>query len=79
MTETLAKSIILLGLLITLAGVALYALSRSEINVFQWLGKLPLNIKIERENFTFYFPLGASILLSILATLILHLYRKLSE
>ena len=41
-----------------------------------WLGRLPGDIAIERENFRFYFPLGTSILVSILLTLIVWLFRR---
>jgi hypothetical protein len=79
MTETLAKSIILLGLLITLVGALLYFGSRSETNFFGWFGNLPLDFKVEREHFKFYFPLGTSLALSIFISLILYFFRKLSE
>jgi len=41
-----------------------------------WLGRLPGDIAIERENFRFYFPIGTSILVSILLTLIVWLFRR---
>lgn len=40
------------------------------------LGKLPGDIVIERRNFVFYFPLGTSILLSVLLTLVLYLISR---
>lgn len=79
MTETLAKSLIVIGLLLALLGVALYFVSRSETNFFGWFGNLPLDFKIERDNFKFYFPLGASIALSIALSLLLYFFRKLSQ
>jgi len=36
-----------------------------------WLGKLPGDIYIKKDNFTFYFPLATSIFLSIILSLIL--------
>jgi len=36
-----------------------------------WLGRLPGDIIIQRKNFTFYFPLATSILVSILLTMLL--------
>lgn len=41
-----------------------------------WLGKLPGDIRIERENMNFYFPFTTMILLSILLSGILWLIRK---
>lgn len=56
--------IIILGLLLTFAG---------KIPFF---GKLPGDIVIERRNFVFYFPLGTSVLLSIIISLIFYLLSK---
>jgi len=43
---------------------------------FNWFGNLPFDIKIEKNNFRFYFPIGTSIILSILMSLILYLVNK---
>ncbi len=79
MTETLAKSLILFGVLLTLVGAVLYFARCSDLNFFQWFGNLPLDFKVERENFKFYFPLGTSIVLSIVLSLLFYFFRKLSE
>jgi len=44
-----------------------------------WLGKLPGDIRIERENFRFYFPLTTCILLSVLLSAIMWLIRHFSR
>ena len=41
-----------------------------------WFGRLPGDILVQKKNFTFYFPLATSILLSILLTLIFWLIKK---
>jgi len=41
-----------------------------------FLGKLPGDIIIKKKNFTFYFPLVTSILISIIISLILYFFRK---
>lgn len=41
-----------------------------------WIGRLPGDILVQKKNFTFYFPLATSILLSILLTLIFWLIKK---
>jgi hypothetical protein len=41
-----------------------------------WLGRLPGDISIERGNWKFYFPLGTSILISIILTLIFALFGR---
>ena len=61
------KALVALGLLIALAGVVLLLVGRVP-----WLGRLPGDIHIQRGNFTFYFPLATSLLLSIVLTLILY-------
>jgi hypothetical protein len=65
------KSLIILGLTIALIGV-IFTLAGK----LPWLGRLPGDIHIKRENFTFYFPLATSILLSLLLSLIFWLFRK---
>jgi hypothetical protein len=40
------------------------------------LGRLPGDIAIERENFKLYFPLGTSILISVILSLVFYLFRR---
>lgn len=65
------KSLIIIGLIIALIGVVLTFAGR-----IPWLGRLPGDIYIKRENFTFYFPLATSIILSVILSLIFWLLRK---
>ncbi len=67
----LAKTIIILGAALVVIGILLLAGPR-----LPFLGRLPGDIVIKRENFTFYFPLATGILLSILISLILYLIGK---
>lgn len=60
------RMLVVFGVLIALAGVALMLVGRVG-----WLGRLPGDIHIERGNWTFYFPLATSLLLSVVLTLIL--------
>ncbi|MGQ2872250.1 DUF2905 domain-containing protein [Leptospira santarosai] len=48
----------------------------NKIPFLNYLGKLPGDLRIEKENFRFYFPLTTSILVSILISLILFLIQK---
>jgi hypothetical protein len=41
-----------------------------------WIGRLPGDIYIQRGNWSFYFPLATSILVSIILTLIFSLFRR---
>jgi len=43
---------------------------------FDFLGKLPGDIRIERENFSFYFPLGTCLLISLLLSLVFWLFKR---
>lgn len=42
----------------------------------KWLGRLPGDIRIERGNFGFYFPIVTCIIISVLLTLIFSLFRR---
>lgn len=72
MSQQTGKFIILIGLAILLAGVLIYFFSGK----LHWFGRLPGDIRIERENFKFYFPLTTMLLLSALLNLIIWLVRK---
>jgi len=66
------KFLIILGVIIIALGLLLTFLPK-----IPYLGKLPGDIYIKKGNFTFYFPLTTSIILSILLTIILNLiFRK---
>ena len=67
----LGRVLILLGLVITLAGVVLVFAGRVP-----GLGRLPGDVQVQRGNWTFYFPLGTSLVLSLLLTLILWLIGR---
>ena len=67
-----------LGRMLMIAGGVLLALGAlfTVGGRIPWLGRLPGDIAIERESFRFYFPLGTSILLSILLSLVAWLFRR---
>ena len=67
----IAKTLILLGVVLVIAGLLLLAIQKFP---FSW--KIPGDIVIKRDNFSFYFPLGTSILLSIILSIILYLIGK---
>jgi thiosulfate reductase cytochrome b subunit len=68
---SMGKLLILIGLVIVAAGL-LFLLS----DKVPWLGKLPGDITIKRDNFTFHFPLATCILISVIVSLILWFLRK---
>jgi len=65
----LGKSLVGLGVLITIVGLVLWGGSR--VPWLGRLGRLPGDIYIQRDNFSFYFPLATSILISVILSLIL--------
>lgn len=67
----LGRWLMLIGVLLVIVGAALLLAPK-----IPWLGKLPGDIVLKRENFNFYFPLGTCILLSLLLSLILYLFRR---
>lgn len=72
---TLGKILIVMGFGIVALGVVLVALDRIPGfgNSLSWLGKLPGDISIKRENVSFYFPIATSILLSVLLSLLFYI------
>lgn len=68
----LARIIIILGVVLLVVGGLLYLAARLNLP----LGRLPGDIRIERDNFSCMFFLGTSILLSILLTIILNLIAR---
>ncbi len=67
--DYMGKFLIILGVIIAATGGLLLIFKHSGIPI---LGKLPGDIIIKKENFTFYFPLATSIILSIILSLILY-------
>lgn len=72
MNADTGKYIIAFGVLIIAAGLIIWFFH----DKLHWIGKLPGDIRIEKENFRFYFPLTTMIIFSILLSLIIRLLRK---
>jgi Protein of unknown function (DUF2905) len=70
MNRELGRLLIVLGGVMLLAGIVLMAAGRLGV------GRLPGDLIYKRGNFTFYFPLMTSILLSIVLSLILWVFRR---
>lgn len=68
--EPLGKILIGIGILIIIVGIIMIVGGKFGI------GRLPGDIYIKRENFSFYFPLATSIILSIVLTVILSLFFR---
>ncbi len=63
--QYIGKFLILLGLIVAAVGGLLLLSGK-----LPWIGRLPGDIMIQRRNFTFYFPLATSILISLVITLL---------
>ncbi len=68
---SLGKVLIIIGLVIAAMGVLMVITPRVP-----WLGKLPGDIIIKKENFQFYFPITTCIIISIIVTLLLYLFKR---
>ena len=73
--DGLGKFLIFLAVLFALMGALLIWMGKlpSLGGGSGWLGKLPGDILIKRDNFTFYFPLTTSVLISVVVSLLLYL------
>ena len=67
----LGKFIAVIGVIITLLGLVMWSGFAPK-----WLGRLPGDIRIEREHSGFYFPIVTCIILSILLSLLLSIFRR---
>ena len=64
------KILIIIGIIT--AGIGLFLLAGDKI---PWLGRLPGDFLFKGKKFTFYFPMATCILISVILTLILFLFR----
>jgi hypothetical protein len=72
MNSETGKWLIIGGMFIVLAGIIIYFFH----DKLHWIGRLPGDIRIERESFRFYFPITTMIVLSLLATLLINLIKR---
>ncbi|MDA8171508.1 MAG: DUF2905 domain-containing protein [Nitrospiraceae bacterium] len=76
--QQIGKFLVCLGVFLALVGA--FLLLAGRLPYLKWpfklIGRLPGDILIKRRNFTFYFPLATSILISIILTLILIILRR---
>ena len=72
MNSQTGKWIIIAGVIVVIIGVIIYFFS-DKLN---WLGKLPGDIHIEKDNFRFYFPVVTMIIVSIILTILINIFKK---
>jgi hypothetical protein len=67
----LGKLAVIIGIIMALVGLVMWSGFAPK-----WLGRLPGDIRIEREHSTFYFPIVTCIILSIVLSLLLSIFRR---
>ena len=67
----LGKLVAVIGVVITLMGLVMWCGFAPK-----WPGRLPGDIRIEREHSAFYFPIVTCIILSLLLSLLLSIFRR---
>ena len=73
MNSDTGKYIIIVGVMIILLGVIIYFFH----DKLGWIGRLPGDIRIESENFKFYFPITTMIIFSLVITVIIYIVRRI--
>lgn len=71
MERALGRMLVIAGLAIAGLGLLLLALPRVP-----WLGRLPGDLRVSRDGFSFFLPLATCLLVSLLLTLLLNLFAK---
>jgi hypothetical protein len=71
--QNTGKYIIGFGAVIIILGLLIYFFH----DKLHWIGRLPGDIRVEKENFRFYFPITTMVLLSLLLTLIINIIKRL--
>ena len=67
----IGKLLIIVGILLVVIGLALVFADK-----IPFLGRLPGDIYIKREKFSFYFPITTSIIISIILTILFSIFKK---
>jgi hypothetical protein len=70
--ENLGKIMVGVGLVVVVAGLALWLLG----DKLGWLGHLPGDIRVERPGFSFYMPCATMIILSLVLSLVLSVVNR---
>ena len=69
--QDFGKLLFIVGLVLALVGLLI-----TTVGKIPWIGRLPGDVLIQRRNFTFYFPLTTSVLVSIILTLFLWILSR---
>ena len=72
MDQQTGKYILIAGLLIVMVGLLIYFFHP----YFKWIGRLPGDIRIEKQNFRFYFPITTMVIFSLIVTVLFSIFKK---
>jgi len=72
--DFLGTTIIVLGIILIFVGTLIWLLGK-----LPFAGKLPGDIYIKKENFSFYAPITTMLILSLLISLILNIFSRLGK
>jgi uncharacterized protein HemY len=67
----LGKTLIYIGVLLVVIGAVVMLAGK-----LPWLGHLPGDISIQRDRFSFYFPITTCIVISVIVSLVLYFFRR---
>jgi len=67
----IGKMFVILGIVLIVIGLGFMFGDK-----IPYIGRLPGDISIKRENFSFYFPITTSIIISIILTILFSIFRK---
>jgi magnesium-transporting ATPase (P-type) len=73
MNSNLGKYFIIFGACVILTGIIIYFFH----DKLQWIGKLPGDIRIEKENFRLYFPFTTMLLASLVVSVLIRLLKNI--
>ena len=72
MNQNTGRYIIFIGIAVIVIGILIYFFH----DKLHWIGRLPGDIRIEKDNFRFYFPIVTMIVISLLVTIVINLIKK---
>lgn len=72
--EHLGKILVVAGIILIIAGLVVWFAG----DRLGWIGHLPGDIRIEKENVKIYFPITTMIIISVILTLIIWIIRKIN-
>jgi hypothetical protein len=69
--NSIGKALVIFGIVLALVGLVIIFGSKAS-----WFGRLPGDIYIQKKNFSFYFPITTSILISVILSIAMLLFKR---